>query len=206
MKRAVFDPGRISALSDGVFAIAMTLLVLDLKAPDFGAGNEPGQFAASLMEQGPSFLSWLLSFAILCRLWIIQHDLLAGGDTRSRGFLAWNFLFLGCVALIPFPTSLLAEHPDKALSVIVFSTVFATAGVALAFMRRAFSAGEETGTERRRPMSRSAALLLATAATSCLVAVFHPSLGALVWFSYPITAAEIRRRDQRSGGQQTYEA
>ena len=206
MKHNVFDPGRISALSDGVFAIAMTLLVLDLRAPNPGAGNEPGQFAAFLLEQAPNFLSWLLSFAILCRLWIIQHDLLAGGDTRSRGFLTWNFLFLGCVSLIPFPTSLLAEHPDKALSVIVFSTVFATAGVALAMMRRALSAGEETGTEGRRPLSRSSALLLATAAISCVVAVFHPSLGALVWFSYPIAAAVIRRREQRSSGQQTYEA
>jgi len=206
VKRTGFDPGRISALSDGVFAIAMTLLVLDLEVPDLVADNDSVQFAAGLIEQAPNILSWLLSFAILCRLWILQHDLLAEGDTRSRGFLAWNFLFLGCVSLIPFPTSLLAEHPDQALSVIVFSTVFATAGVALAAMRRALVTGEEPDTQRRRPVSRSSGLLLATAATSCGVAMFHPMLGALVWFTYPISAAVVRRKEQRSGGQETSEA
>jgi len=197
VKHSGFDPGRISALSDGVFAIAMTLLVLDLEVPDLVADSDSVQFATALVEQAPNILSWLLSFAILCRLWIIQHDLLAEGDTRSRGFLAWNFLFLGCVSLIPFPTSLLAEHHNQALSVIVFSTVFATAGVALAAMRSALSSGEESDTQRRRPVSRSSALLLATAATSCGVAIFQPTLGALVWFTYPISAAVIRRRDQR---------
>ena len=98
MKQSTFDAGRVSALSDGVFAIAMTLLVLALKLPDLGPGLGGDAFAAALLEQGPRFMSWLLSFAILCRLWITQHALLAEGDTRSRGFVGWTFLFLGAVS------------------------------------------------------------------------------------------------------------
>ena len=137
MKQATFDAGRVSALSDGVFAIAMTLLVLDLKLPDLGQGLGGDAFAAALMEQGPRFFSWLLSFAILCRLWITQHALLAGGGTKSRGFVGWTFLFLGAVSFIPFPTSLLSEHHDQALSVIIFSASLAIAGIALVGMWRA---------------------------------------------------------------------
>ena len=59
MKQSTFDAARVSALSDGVFAIAMTLLVLELKLPDLRSGLEGGAFAAALLEQGPRFASWL---------------------------------------------------------------------------------------------------------------------------------------------------
>ena len=62
MKQATFDAGRVGALSDGVFAIAMTLLVLELKLPELGSGLGRDAFVAALREQSPRFLSWL------CRL------------------------------------------------------------------------------------------------------------------------------------------
>jgi uncharacterized membrane protein len=105
MKQRTFDAGRAGALSDGVFAIAMTLLVLDLKLPEFESESGSTAFAHGLLAQGPRFMSWFLSFAILCRLWIIQHAALVGGDTRSRGFIGWNFLFLGAIAFLPYPVS-----------------------------------------------------------------------------------------------------
>ena len=137
MKQATFDAGRVSALSDGVFAIAMTLLVLDLKLPELGPVSGHDAFIVALQEQAPKFYSWLLSFAILCRLWIIQHAFLAQGDTRSRGFLGWTFVYLGVVSLAPFSTSLLSEHHDEALSVVVFSLSLGVAGLALIGMWRA---------------------------------------------------------------------
>ena len=95
MKQATFDAGRVSALSDGVFAIAMTLLVLDLKLPDLGQGLGGDAFAAALMEQGPRFFSWLLSLALRCRLWITQHALLAGGAPSPAHSSAGTFCFWG---------------------------------------------------------------------------------------------------------------
>ena len=169
MKQATFDAGRISALSDGVFAIAMTLLVLELKLPDLGRGLGGDAFAAELLQQGPRFFSWLLSFAILCRLWITQHALLAGGDTRSRGFVGWTFLFLGAVSFIPFPTSLLSEHHDQALSVVIFSASLAVAGIALFGMWRAGMRHRDAGARPSivDPSSKRAMFILfATAAVS----------------------------------------
>ena len=160
-----FDPGRISALSDGVFAIAMTLLVLNLQAPDVAQSADPSIFVQVLAGQLPGFGSWLLSFAILCRLWTVHHDLLADGDTRSSGFLAWNFVFLGAVSFIPFPTSLLAEHPEQLLSVVVFSLTYVVAGLALGRMRHVGDreASSEHAASTRVRSSHAMLLILATA-------------------------------------------
>lgn len=195
-----FDPGRISALSDGVFAIAMTLLVLNLQAPDVAQPSDPSIFARVLAGQLPGFVSWLLSFAILCRLWTVHHDLLVDGDTRSSGFLAWNFVFLGAVSFIPFPTSLLAEHPEQLLSVVVFSSTYVVAGLALGRMRRVIDGDtpSEHAASSRVRASHAMLLILATAFLSCLLALVEPRLGAILWFSYPITGGLVRRHDRRA--------
>jgi len=195
VKVPTFDPGRISDLSDGVFAIAMTLLVLNLRLPDVGFSSDPSAFAAALVDQLPRFISWLLSFAILCRLWTVHHDLLAEGDTRTRGFTLWNFVFLGAVSFIPFPSSLLAEHPDQLLSVVVFSATYVVAGIALGRMRRSLAA--DHAVTQRKGASRAMLLILATAAGSCLLGLVDPRLGAAVWFSYPITGGLVRRHEPR---------
>ena len=196
----MFDPGRISALSDGVFAIAMTILVLNLRLPDVGSHADPSSFATALVDQLPRFVSWLLSFAILCRLWTVHHDLLADGDTRTRSFGLWNFVFLGAVSFIPVPTSLLAENPEQRLSVVVFSATYVVAGLALGRMWRVFEGSLEVDGEapRRRGFSTAMLLILATAAASCLVALFNPRLGAALWFTYPFTGGMARRFDRRA--------
>ena len=200
MKHSDFDVGRISALSDGVFAIAMTLLVLDLGLPDTGPVTDSAAFAALLVQQVPRFLSWLLSFALLCRLWILDHDVLADGDTRSWGFLAWSFVFLGCISFIPFPTSLLAEHADQPWSIVIFSATYASAGIALAGMlqqsvKGGFFAAKQTDAERGS--KRAVILLLSTAAVACVAAFWNPGFGALAWCTYPIASALIRRKARR---------
>ncbi len=197
MRQSTFDAGRVSALSDGVFAIAMTLLVFALKLPDLEPGLGGDAFAAALLEQGPRFASWLLSFAILCRLWITQHALLAEGDTRSRGFVGWTFLFLGAVSFIPFPTSLLSEHHDQTLSVIIFSATLAAAGIALLGMWRVEQL-QRPATGTALAASRTAQvhvfILLATAAVSSGVAFFRPGLGAMVWVAFLVLTAVGWRR------------
>jgi uncharacterized membrane protein len=131
MKQGAFSTGRINSLSDGVFAIAMTLLVLDLKLPPLDPSAGRSVVTAALVEQFPRFISWVLSFAILCRLWITHQGLLTTGTTRSPSFMTWNLVFLGAIAFIPFPTSLLSEHHDRALSVFFFSGTSAVTALLL---------------------------------------------------------------------------
>ena len=197
MKQRTFNAGRLSALSDGVFAIAMTLLVLDLKLPQVDSGSGHALFARGLLEQAPRFASWFLSFVILCRLWIIHHAMLVDGDTRSRGFMGWNFLFLGAISFLPYPTSLLSEHHDQSLSVVFFSVVLGAAGVALRGMSHS-QLRHLGATARPSQMVTAAAristVLLTTAAVASGIAFLSPKIGALVWLGFPLTALLIQHR------------
>ena len=191
MKQNAFSSGRLNALSDGVFAIAMTLLVLDLKLPPLDPSADRDVVTAVVVEQFPRFISWILSFAILCRLWIIHHGLLRTGNTRSSSFMTWNFVFLGVIAFIPFPASFMSEHHDQALSVFIFSATYLVAGLALAAMAVAYRTQLETAgaSTEARSVSRAVAIIVATALVSCLLALFYQWLGVLVWVVYPFASA-----------------
>jgi uncharacterized membrane protein len=203
VKRIDFSSDRIIGISDGVFAVAMTLLVLDLKLPALVPSADHNVLAAALTKQIPRFISWILSFAILCRLWIIHHGLMRAGDTRSWRFLTWNLIFLSAVAFIPFPTSLLSEHHDQALSVIVFSATYLVAslalvGMAVAYRRQTRSAGAAT---EESSVARIAAIMVAVALSSCLLALVHPWLGVLIWAVYPFASAVDRRSSHPAASQ-----
>jgi uncharacterized membrane protein len=117
---------RITAFSDGVFAIAITLLVLDLKLPD-EPSHAPGDLTALLLELIPKFYSWVLSFVIIGIYWMGHHQMFSY-IRRIDGTLLWlNILFLLCISFIPFPTSVLGEYGDRRPAVILyFGTLCAT--------------------------------------------------------------------------------
>lgn len=195
MKQATFELGRLTALSDGVFAIALTLLVLDLKLPATAGLATGVSFEENLVAQLPHILAWLLSFAILARLWIIQHALLVDGGKRSRAFMAWNFVFLGAVSVLPFTTSLIAERHDHALSVVVFSLALSVGGLALRRMwsveRKFFEAKAESDAAVSSP-AKPAALILLVAAIACVAAPFYPTAGVLVWVAFPLLSPLLK--------------
>ena len=109
---------RLTALSDGLFAVAMTFLVLDLRVPVPAAGSssEHGLWAA-LLKLGPSFAAYLLSFTMLGTFWLAQHTLL-GILGRCDRTLTWiNVGFLFVVSLLPFSAALLAHYVHLRLAV-----------------------------------------------------------------------------------------
>lgn len=192
MKQATFELGRLQALSDGVFAIALTLLVLDLKLPPT---VDDLSFKEALLNQLPHILAWLLSFAILARLWIVQHSLLVGGSQRSRAFTAWNFVFLGAVSVLPFTTSLIAERHDHPLSVIVFSAAMSLGGIALDRMwsvERSFLATEAEGNAAVSSPRSLVVLILLVSAVASAVALVHSSAGPFVWVAFPLVAPLLK--------------
>jgi uncharacterized membrane protein len=116
---------RIEAFSDGVFAIVVTLLVLELKVPALADHRSVALLAAALTEQLPKFLSWLLSFIIVCKFWLNHHQLLSQARSANYALVWLNSLFLLGQAFIPFPTALLGEYPANPLAVSLFGLVMA---------------------------------------------------------------------------------
>jgi uncharacterized membrane protein len=116
---------RIEAFSDGVFAIVATLLVLELKVPVLKDHGSALELAHQLLELMPKFLSWLISFIIVCKFWLNHHYVLGLARHANYGMVWLNSLFLLGQAFIPFPTALMGEYPDNPLAVSFFGIVFA---------------------------------------------------------------------------------
>jgi uncharacterized membrane protein len=116
---------RIEAFSDGVFAIIVTLLVLDLKIPELHDHNSVSELRTGLLAVTPKFFSWLISFIIVCKFWLNHHHVLSLADHANYGLVWINSLFLMFQSFIPFPTALMGDYPDNALAVTFFGCVMA---------------------------------------------------------------------------------
>jgi uncharacterized membrane protein len=116
---------RIEAFSDGVLAVAVTLLVLELKVPVLNDHADVGELGRALLDQLPKFVSWLISFIIVCKFWLNHHYLLGLARHADYGFVWLNSIFLMGQSFIPFPTAMVGEYPGNALAVSFFGCVFA---------------------------------------------------------------------------------
>src|SRR4051794_16540991 len=99
------DTLRLQAFSDGVFAIAITLLVLELHAPTSSHGLWSG-----LVDEWPQFAAYLTSFLVIGIMWVNHHSMFKQFARSDRVLLFLNLLLLLWTALLPFPTSLVAAH------------------------------------------------------------------------------------------------
>jgi uncharacterized membrane protein len=104
------ENARIEAFSDGVFAIAITLLVLQLKVPPLASVHSVKDLWESLYNLWPSYFAFIFSFGILLVSWVNHHYLFNTLNKSSRPFLYANGFLLMTITFMPFPTALLAEY------------------------------------------------------------------------------------------------
>jgi uncharacterized membrane protein len=110
---------RLEAFSDGVFAVAITLLIFDLRVPRvLDLAGEAGThglapaaaLAWKLRHMWPNFLAYFMSFAVVLVIWVNHHRIFTLVRRTDRAFMFWNGLLLMLVTFVPFPTGLLAEY------------------------------------------------------------------------------------------------
>jgi uncharacterized membrane protein len=117
---SIFTKNRLEALADGVFAIAMTLLVLELSVPLITGTSANAELTQRLLEMWPKFLAYVVSFLVLGVIWI-NHHLMFHHIKRSDSRLVWiNILMLMFVALVPFSTSLLGEYMQTQAAIVAY--------------------------------------------------------------------------------------
>ncbi len=104
------ETGRVEAFSDGVFAIAITLLVLELKVPPVDRNTSGQALGNALLRLWPSFAAFLTSFAAILIMWMNHHGIFRMVRRVSGPFLAANGFLLLTVTFVPFPTAVLASH------------------------------------------------------------------------------------------------
>ena len=111
------DPGRVMALTDGVFAIIMTLLVLDIHVPQLTGGES---LASGLLTIWPNLVVYVVSFILTGLYWVAHRDMFTLIRSVDRGLVWLNILYMLPVALVPFAASLLAEYSLDALALRVY--------------------------------------------------------------------------------------
>ena len=114
------SPARVEALSDGVFAIILTLLVLEIAVP---ANLSSQSLGGVLTELRPTMAAWVISFLITGMYWVTHRDLFARIRVVNRDLVWLNLLFLLSVSLIPFAASVLGEYPDEPIALHIYGAV-----------------------------------------------------------------------------------
>jgi uncharacterized membrane protein len=151
------ERGRLEAFSDGVFAVAITLLALDLTV----AGPEEGSLAHQLLSHWPAFVAYLISFFTIGVIWVNHHVLFASLVRLDRTMLFVNLLLMLFVVAIPFATATMAEYvaeggPDSRLATAIYGAVMT--GMASSFglvLNRAITHGHMA--DPLEPAARAAA-------------------------------------------------
>jgi uncharacterized membrane protein len=128
--------GRLLALSDGVFAIAMTLLALDLRLPDLSGDPTDAALRHTLGDEVPTMLAFVLSFYVVAGYWLTHRRLMRRVTQVSRGLIWHTIWVLLLVAALPFPTAVLAEHGDLPSGLAFYGAYNVVAILALLLLRR----------------------------------------------------------------------
>ncbi len=192
---------RLEAFSDGVFAIAITLLVLQFEVPPL---DVPGaELDDELGKQFPVFLSFALSFWVIGRYWIAHHSTFAYIRRYDGTFLFLNLVLLFGIVFLPYPTEVLGEHGDEEMAVVFYASTIAAVSIAS-------SAIWWYATRRHRLVDpdlepafiRSVQLRAASGAAVFLVSIplafwsVYASYAAWAVF-FPLVRIGIRRRERR---------
>jgi uncharacterized membrane protein len=187
------DLSRIAAFSDGVMAVAITLLVLNLDTPRV-AEDDLGE---ALWDLVPSLLAYVLSFALIGRFWVIHHQLFSKFVRFDGRLVALNLLFLMLIALVPFSTDLYDAYSDAPLAAAVFAGSLAVAAfVHFAMTAHAIRARLVGTEEERQELASGAGIALGICAVFLLsvpVAFLHTTAAWIMWASLLVLRYPLRR-------------
>lgn len=174
---------RIVAFSDGVFAIAITLLVLNLGVPDHIRNDDLAQV---LLRQWQDVFAYALSFAVIGRFWLVHHRFFGEVTAFDGRLIALNLFYLAWIVLIPFSSQVLGDHGSDAAAVVLYSINLS--GVVLSGVLM-FGDAQRSGLARTSPEEfranrdralRIAAVFLASIPVALLV---NPRLAPWFWLA-----------------------
>ena len=135
-ERSLLSKHRIEGLTDGIFAVAMTLLVIELRLPAHADAHDPMALIQGVANLAPKFIAWIISFMVLAIFWF-NHNRLFHNIQAVDGRLVWlNILELGFASLVPFSSALAGEYARMLFSQVFYSTNMVLLGAAALLMSR----------------------------------------------------------------------
>lgn len=210
--------GRLESFSDGVFAVAITLLVFNLQVPHLPAGAiSVLALGSALFKQWPSYLTFMTSFATILIMWASHHSIFKLVYKADTPFLFANGLLLLLVTVVPFPTSLVTQYlstPAAALACAVYAGVFVVINGAYnllwwAAVRQRHLLYPAVTPRQVKRLTRHILLGLPVYGLSTLLAFWNPyvSLGlcSCLWIFWAFTFYERSPSPRRLAGGQEVE-
>jgi len=176
---------RLEIFCDGVFAIALTLLIIDIKVPASERIRNTRELWLALGHLGPSIFAFVLSFAIILITWVNHHSFFRSVNRSSGRFLYANGFLLLTVVIMPFPTALVGEYlltDHAAPAVVIYDSVTAVQGVAWILA---------TGAALKLAKDEKAAALIRQGRRNGYVALVIYSLLALIAVWFPLAIAIV---------------
>jgi uncharacterized membrane protein len=134
LKASPISPSRLVSFSDGIFAIAITLLVFNLKIPDLHKGDVHRTLAQAVTGMVPQFVTYIISFLIIAVFWSIHHHMMNHIHHVDNYFIWINMSFLLGVSFLPFPTALEGSYPDEQFALIFYIASMSFVGLMLMTM------------------------------------------------------------------------
>jgi uncharacterized membrane protein len=187
----MFSKTRLDTLSDGVFAVAMTLLVLDLRLPDDFHPRDGGELVVALIGLWPKFLPYVLSFGVLGLRWLADIELRSRAEYVDRDYVNWWLLYLLLITCVPFSTSVVGRFAGLAPAIWLYAGH--TLLISLVGLRMVFATPDLEPGAHLRMRQISAFLLIAASVLAILVSFISPHL-ALWAFALPLLVPPLMRR------------
>lgn len=191
---------RLEALTDGIFAIAMTLLVLNIDVPDVPLETAASAVPAFLLSNWPQFTNYAVAFFVLAGFWVVHHKQFHS-IRHVNGSLLWlNILALLFVALVPFTTSISGDYHPILLSAVIFDVNFLIIGIIYLvqwlyvsseperFLHASVDGHQIAGAKRRLLV-----LPLAAIAALAISVVIGPGLNGLGYLLIPVLLTALGR-------------
>jgi uncharacterized membrane protein len=191
----MFSKTRLDTLSDGIFAVAMTLLILDVRLPDGFQPSDNAELLRGLTALWPKFLPYLLSFGVLGLRWISNVEVRTRAEYVSREYVNWWLLYLLLITCVPFTTMVVGRYAHLPPSIWLYAgntLLIAAVSLRLIFITPDLEPGDHL---RHRQMS---AMVLIVSSLLSIVLSFVSSGLALWAFALNFAAPLIRKWSRRA--------
>ena len=181
-----FDLNRTVALSDGIFAFALTLLVLSISVPEISHSSSSSELWSALQDREQEMISYLVSFAVIGSFWVRHHKLCGSLKAVDGAVVSINLVYLATVAFIPYPTQLLGDFQNSAAFAVYAAAISISMIVSIVLNEQSIRGGlvatKPSAAELKDRRANGVAVLVGFIASIPLVLLTdHLWLGYVCW-------------------------
>jgi uncharacterized membrane protein len=186
-----FSKSRVEAFSDGIFSVIITLLVLEIRIPHLNHPESRVELAKALLLIVPKVLSWMVSFLIVCVIWVNHHQIFIQLKHITHAIFWLNANLLLWCTMIPFPTALIGDYLNNPGSLITFGIILSFMAIAFCILRinilkNRYVLNDDVNIEKYKSVTRKSIIFgPALYLTGALSSLIHPYLALAIYFFIP---------------------